>query len=260
MRYLVNQLLNPLVLFWLIIGLALILRKRNKKWSTNLIAFGGIWLLLFTTPILPNLLVNQFEKEYPPLRQYTPNQGNKVTHILVLGGGHTSDPRLTSGNQLSEQSLARLMEGIRIHQMVPNSKLVFSGFSGEGFHNTHADIIAAASIDLGIAPKDTLKIETPKNTRQEAIDYKDRYGIEHALILVTSAMHMPRAMMHFEKAGLNPTAAPTNYLFKRDKLFSWWHIKPSSTNLKKIGRVFHESIGFLHGWYEWSLEETKKIQ
>jgi len=61
----------------------------------------------------------------------------------------------------------------------------------------------------------------PENTQQEAEQYKLLFGDSAQLILVTSALHMPRTMFLFQKEGLYPVATPTNHLIKigKDKRF-----------------------------------------
>lgn len=50
-----------------------------------------------------------------------------VKWIVVLGGGVVSDTRLLANNQSLCSSLARLVEGIRIHNNLKGSKLILSG-------------------------------------------------------------------------------------------------------------------------------------
>ena len=133
--------------------------------------------------------------------------------ILVLGAGHTNDPDLRNIDKLYPGALARLAEGIRIHRLLPDSKLVCSGYKGRS-DISQAEVTALAALELGIVAEDTLLLPEAKNTKAEAQAYADRFGVDGTLILVTDAIHMPRAMMWFKKFGLHPhpstpSTAPT---------------------------------------------------
>ena len=45
----------------------------------------------------------------------------------MLGRGHTSDPRLPATGQIPYSGLARLVEGIRIYNLLPEYRLILSG-------------------------------------------------------------------------------------------------------------------------------------
>lgn len=224
--------------------------------ATYLLLVALLWLALASTPPLPTLLVESLENQYTPLLQAP--SFSLPTHILVLGGGHVSDERLPPNDQLSEQALSRLVEGIRLHRLIPGSKLALSGYSRPGITPSHAEVMAQTAIILGVNPQDTVLVTTPHNTRQEAIDYKEMFGTGYSLILVTNALHMPRAMMHFRIAGLSPTAAPTNHFIKWDRLSSRFSLRPSSGNLKRMNAALHEYVGLVWGKVEWYLDQREK--
>ena len=69
------------------------------------------------------------------------------------------------------------------------------------------------------------------------------HGDSTQLIVVTSAIHMPRSMYLFQKAGLNPIAAPTNHLVKTSLQHDPWYWNPSSYNIRKMEAAIHEYIG-----------------
>lgn len=256
MRSLAYLLLQPLSVFWLLLIPIPFIRKKHSRLATYLLLIALLWLALASTPPLPTLLVESLERQYEPLLQAP--SFHSPSHILVLGGGHVSDERLPPNDQLSEQALSRLVEGIRLHRLIPGSKLVLSGYARPGIPITQAEVLAKTAISLGINPKDTLMVTTPHNTRQEAIDYKKKFGSVNSLLLVTNAIHMPRAMMHFKRAGLAPTPAPTNHFIKWDRLSSRFSLRPSSGNLKRMNAALHEYVGFVWGKVEWYYEERGK--
>lgn len=212
-------------------------RQRWARWC-----WGGAigWLLLVSTTPLPEMLVLAKERQYAVFRP-TPNDST-ATHVLVLGGGHTPAPDLPATDQLSDRSLARLVEGIRIYRQLPNARLVTSGFSSTGGVAV-AEVQAQAAILLGVPPSDTLLLTQPYNTAAEARAYAARFGTRQRLVLVTSAVHLPRAMQWFRTYGLSPIAAPTDHLMKIDPRFSTYTFGPSSDKIDMMDRWLHETVG-----------------
>ena len=136
--------------------------------------------------------------------------------VVVFGGGLTDDFRLSAQEKLSSHSLARLIEGIRLHRELPQSKLVLSGGAVFGSQSS-ARVMAEAAAALGVNPK-VLVLETESRDTEEEASLIQRMVKKDRFILVTSAAHMPRSMTHFRKLGLEPIPAPADFQAKRDRI------------------------------------------
>jgi uncharacterized SAM-binding protein YcdF (DUF218 family) len=167
--------------------------------------------------------------------------------ILVLGGGHSIAPDLTPADQLSTDALTRLSEAIRLHRLLPGSKIVFSG-SSISKRTTQAQMLGMAAIDLGVNSSDTLLSMLASNTEEELTNFKTRFGTQK-LILVTDALHMPRAIKQGFQRGLQPIPAPTNHLMKMDQERSNFDFIPSAQKILFCQRLLHEYFGLLK--FEW---------
>lgn len=254
MRALAHFLLNPLTHFWLVllIGLFFFWRKR-KKAALILFAYSALWLFIISVSPLPDWLAFQRESRYAVLHQIPDSL--KTPHIIVLGGGHIIAPSLPPNDQLSETALARLCEGIRLYRQQPGSKLICSGFSASG-QTTVAEILAQTAVVLGVPPQDTLWSPTPANTEAEAYAYASRFGNRHPLILVTDAIHIPRALFWFRQAGLSPIAAPTNHYFKPSSSRSPYKFKPSVQKIIIMDKLIHEWAGMVYAKTKvWSIKQ-----
>ena len=245
MRPLLSILILPLSVFWILSAVAFVCyvrkkRKSARRWSVAAL----VWLAVFSIGTVPNLLVRSLESRYPPLKTLPGFPPGAAVNILVLGAGHTSDSRLTPNNQLSSNALARLTEGIRLQRLIPGSRLIVSGAPGTETES-HARVMKATALLLGVDEKDIRMLETTKNTAGEARQYKETFGASAPLILVTAALHMPRAMMLFEKQGLKPLAAPANNLYKKGEKTNIWSWFPSANNLRKAELAIHEYAGML---------------
>lgn len=163
---------------------------------------------------------------------------------MVLGAGHTNDPELPDIDKLFSSALARLAEGIRIQRLMPGSKLICSGYSGRS-NISQAEVSALAAIELGVDPEDTLMLTEAHNTKAEAKAYADRFENGGTLILVTDAIHMPRAMHWFQYHGIFPVAAPTNHLVKLDPEFYHFPFKFSTNKMILMEKSLHEYVGML---------------
>lgn len=247
MREFLTYLIKPISILWIGLFFLVFFYLLKKKRIFHIIALFCLgWLFVITTPFLPNLLINKLESQYITISNEKLEELNGGLNILVLGGGFDNDKRLPANDQLSETSMVRLSEGIRLSRILPKSKLITSGW-GRDQKTTIAEVVARTAILLGV-DSSLLKLQKkPSNTWEEATEYKRLFGESDQLILVTSAVHMPRAMYLFQKAGLNPFAAPTNHLVKLRENHNFWFWTPSHGNIRKMDYAIHEYLGLL--WY-----------
>lgn len=247
-------------IFWILIGLYFVSGYKKYKHQIRFLYAALIWMLVTGTKWMPDLMVYGLEKQYDAF-SLEDEVGQDSVYIHVLGGGGNNDPDIPKQERLSQASLARMSEGIRIHRMIPNSKLIFSGYSSTKTV-TQAALTKEAAIALGISKEDIIILETPSTTEEEALTYKSAFGKSDAkIILVTSDAHMPRAMYLFKKHGLDPVAAPSDHILKRhygkpdvlgfegvsaSSILSgnyWW--KSHRSNFDKFYLAMHEYIGLL---------------
>jgi len=200
-----------------------------------LVAFGAAW-----TPVADRLL-GPLERHYPVLRDMSEVQG--IGYVVVLGGGHNSDARLPETGQLSGASLARLIEGIRLHRLLKDGQLVFSG--GAVFDPVpHAQVMAGAAVSLGVDEGRIVLLDQARDTAEEVMAVRELLG-KKRFVLVTSASHMPRAMFFFRSAGMQPVAAPTDYLVKDSGVSHPEDYFPSAAALRRTERALYEYLGLL---------------
>jgi uncharacterized SAM-binding protein YcdF (DUF218 family) len=235
-------------LFWLLLVLSFVFHKKGKrKTAMALLGVAAFGLALVSNPVLPRFMARTLENQYEMFSTGTLNPGNKPVHILVLGGSFTNLDGFPATSQLDEAALARLVEGIRIHRQVQGSILITSADGGKE-NIPQAEVARKAAILLGVDSTRIKMQTTPKNTRMEAMEYMRIFGDTAQLVLVTSAIHMPRAMMLFHDAGLNPLPAPTHYLVKERKKRDFWYYVPNAQNIRVAEAAIHEYMGML--WHK----------
>ncbi|WP_171032779.1 YdcF family protein [Fodinibius saliphilus] len=195
--------------------------------------------------MIPTQVLDSLESRYEPIKVKDLINRNAEYHILILGGGHGFDDRLPSNSLLSQNALGRLNEAIRLHQQLPNSVLIFSGYSASG-KTTQAEMLLQTALSLGIVEKETMLQKDPVNTYEEAEVYSTKYGNTSPIILVTNAAHMPRAVNSFNNFGLDPLASPTNYRLKGSWRHKWFGL-PSMRNIENLKVGIYEYAALF--WY-----------
>jgi uncharacterized SAM-binding protein YcdF (DUF218 family) len=193
---------------------------------------------------VPSILVRSLEDRFPPLLDISRVPKGGTIEILVLGGGRSEYTNLSSKGKLTLDSLSRLSEGIRLHRLLPGSHLVFSGMS-KGQKYSHAEILKQAALVMGVEEKEISLLPTSENTRMEAFDFTNKFRTDNILILVTDAIHMPRAMLLFRKAGQSPIPAPTNYMMKSEGKKHLKDYGPSAVNIRMMENAMHEIFGLI---------------
>jgi uncharacterized SAM-binding protein YcdF (DUF218 family) len=231
----------PICFILLTVGLFLVCFSRKQKTGKIILSAGIVLLFFFSYGIPSNMIATRLEYQYPPLFE---NQDIKdVKVVVVLGGGHTSDDRLPAMGQIGPSSLSRLVEGIRIHRLLDNSKLVLSG--GSGFDPVpNAKVMARVALDLGVTEKELILESESKDTKDQALLLKETIG-NGKFVLVTSATHLPRSMALFKKLGMQPIPAPTDYTVKESEHLSPDSFFPGAENIIKVERAIHEYLGMI---------------
>jgi uncharacterized SAM-binding protein YcdF (DUF218 family) len=232
----------PIVFFFLVIGFLLWFIKKNRK---GLIFFSSGCILLFIFSFRPvsHFFMYNLEHTYKPLLDSTVQAG----YIAVLGGGAIYDKSHPPTNRLSQPSLARLVEGVRLHRLNPHATLIFSG-NDYAQRVSLAEMNAEAAVALGVDKNCIRIVKEPRDTEEEAVYIKKIIG-DKKFILVTSAEHMKRSFIIFNSYGMNPIPAPTDFLVKKI-YFSHLilYIMPSAQSIKNFEIIFHEYLGII--WFK----------
>jgi len=218
-----------------IVGMVYAIRRKKEKANLFLL-LSFVWIAIIHWAPFSNSLLSPLENYYPSLLSTPP-----VAYIHVLGSGHRSNNKRSIVSQNGNTSLVRLAEGIRLYRAIRgNVKLVVSGYGGD-------DIISQAmmqkrvAVALGVDKHDIVMLPEPSDTRKEALALKNIVN-NQPFIVVTSAAHMPRSIALFNKIGLKPIPAPTDFLSNEvSSLYSF-----SSGGLRRTSSAIHEYVGLIY--------------
>lgn len=233
----------PACLLLAVLGLIFLWFTRRQKTGKLFLTISTIFLGLLSYGAVSDMLARPLEQEYAPLTDY--QSLKNVKWIVVLSGGSGVDPSLPMSTYLSNASLARLTEGVFLHNRLPETKLILTGRSGFEGITPVAEVMADTVREWGVDPEDIVVEKEATDTKDHPIYVKDIVG-KDGFILVTSASHMPRAMGLFRKHGMDPIPAPTDYMVKeREGGLMPGVFFPSAGSLEKAERVIHEYLGIL---------------
>lgn len=235
----------PLPLFFIMSCLALLMYWRKQLvLAKSLSILSGLFLYLISIQITGDTLANSLEAQYP---RYQADQ--VVPYVLVLGSAHYSDPEQPISSLLSSAGLKRLVEGVHIYRQNPGAKLLVSGYR---FDDDISQALALKKVALhfGVPTHDIILAEQVKDTQEEAA-YWIEFVKNESLVLVTTAIHMPRSLFLFKKEQekqhfLGPIyPAPADHISHNDNRLTWQSWFPSARNMHRVERVWHEYLGLL---------------
>lgn len=240
----IGGLLLPLPFLLLMMGVALCLLwfTRWQKSAKALLSVSWLVLLLISLQPVADKMLKPIEDTYPTWRG-----SEKVGYIVVLGGGYTWNPDWAPSSNLISNSLPRLAEGVRLWQANPGAKIIFTGARAMTNPVSTAEAGARVAESLGVPRSQIITLDEPKDTEEEAAAVAKTIG-QQPFLLVTSASHLPRAMIFFRNAGLHPIPAPANQLAIESPLNPWERIIPSPIWLMHSDRVGYETLGRIWQW------------
>ena len=201
LKKIIGMALMPIPLSILLTLAGLILLRRLPRTGKALIIIALLWLSLSSWHPVANRLLAPLEDHYPVFSVQQP-----VSTVVVLGSCHATDDSVPVAAQLCSTALFRLLEGLRILAANPQAQLFVSGYAGPDAR-PHADVLREVAINLGVDPARIRTFPEARDTADEARLMAPLLG-QTPFALVSEASHLPRAMVFFQRQGLNPIAAP----------------------------------------------------
>ncbi|MGB7194483.1 MAG: YdcF family protein [Collimonas pratensis] len=219
--------------------------RRSYPSVAMVVSFTSLLLLLvLSTEVGALLLAGPLERRVPALEA---SAAGGAQAIVILGGGRISNaPEYNGEDMPNYQTLARLRYGARLQRQTGLPVLV-SGGVPDGSRVSEAALMAN-SLQEDFAVPVKWREEASDDTAQNAkfsVAILQQAGIRKVL-LVTDAMHMPRAQMMFAQAGLEVVIAPTIF-FSHERL-TLRNFLPSGEGLRRSDYAMHEWLGIL--WFK----------
>ncbi|MCP2727152.1 YdcF family protein [Limnofasciculus baicalensis] len=248
----------PLGLACLLLVVALIMSWKRPQWVSLPVALALIILLISSNSWVANSIVQSLEWQEIPKASLPQADG-----IVVLGGATRSAFPPRPAPDLNEGG-DRILYGAELYREGKAPVIIASGGRIEwrgGGPSESADMATILEM-MGVPPAAILQDPTSLNTYENAVNVgkiMKKEGIRR-ILLVTSAMHMPRALKIFKRQGIDAIPAPTDFQVTQQEInesnnsleATILSIVPDTQRLDKTTRSIKEYVGtfiyWLRGW------------
>jgi uncharacterized SAM-binding protein YcdF (DUF218 family) len=241
----VRSLILPPVSLLILFSIGRLIKVWHPRIGKSISNTSLILLLMLSTCAGAWLLVAPLENLEIPLLA-TKNTGAQA--IVVLSAGSlASNPEYDNTAIPDYIALGRIRYAAKLYRDTGLPILATGGSGNRSLGNDSFAQGMARVFEYEFAIPVKWHENQSTNTRENA-DYSAQIlkkdGVTH-ILLVTDAMHMRRAKLLFEQAGLHVTSAPTLF-FSRDEigLFSFL---PSAEGLRRAHYAMYEWLGL--AWY-----------
>ena len=228
-----------IITFGFFVALALwLLRWRKSGWVFAILSLALLWAA--GSGLLPGWLGERLQSPYSHRPASEPwGQRNLV---VLLGGGLVS---VRGEAEPSVAAYSRIVEAVRLYRLCKagsgECQILVSGGKLPGQSTSEAEVYAMQMRHLGVAASDIQSEPDSLNTFANArlsskIIASNNY--DH-IVLVTSGLHMRRALLYFAHFGVFPRPSRSDYIRAS------FSIVPSAYNLLLMDHVLHEYKGLL---------------
>ncbi len=191
-------LIAALVLWWL-----------NSKWTPVAMGAALMILLLSSNAWTSNWLAQSLEWRNIPKAELP-----TADAIVILGGATRSQAYPRPDVDLADSG-DRVWYGATLYRAGKAPKIIISGgrIAWKGGGTPEAEDISKLLVAMGVPQVDIITEGNSFNTRDNAVNVEKILKEQNfkRILLVTSAMHMPRSMAIFKRIGIDAIAAPTDY-------------------------------------------------
>ena len=202
--------------FWFCILLLLSVIAKNKKFKKRFLFAAIILLLVFSNGFFIGKVYNFYEPEYP--------KEIKSYDIAIVLGGFSGLNKRNNEIQFNWAS-DRLFQTFSLYRKGKVRKILITGGNASLTDNQikEADLVQKFLSDICIPDSDVIIENQSRNTIENAKfsnQIIQKRFPDAKVLVVTSAWHVPRAKLIFDRAFKNkPDYLPTNYSGKTNYSF-----------------------------------------
>ena len=199
----------PIGAVCLLLTISLVLWWLNSRWTFA--AIGGALIVLFLggNVWVSHGLVQSLEWQNIPKTELP-----HADAIVVLGGGTRSQAYPRPDVDFSDAG-DRVWYGANLYRAGKAPKIIVSGgrIEWQGAGNDESENITKLLVRMGVPQIDIIPESKALNTWDNGVYVKEILKANNfkTILLVTSAMHMPRSLAIFKRLGIDAIAAPTDY-------------------------------------------------
>jgi uncharacterized SAM-binding protein YcdF (DUF218 family) len=254
---LLSLFIHPLSLGLLVAGGGTALWFWRPRWGAPAVVGGLLIIWVPATPVFADWLQGTLERQFPPAPVTAAPEADA---IVVLGGsiGAPKPPRVYP--DLSGAS-DRVWHAARLYEAGKAPRIIASGgtLPWEDQRFREASAMQALLESWGVPPDSVLLESESANTYQNATHTAEvarEHGIDRVL-LVTSALHMRRALATFRGTDLAVVPVATDYRVVRGGT-TLLDVLPSANALAGSTAAIREYVGYLvYDWRGWVADRQR---
>lgn len=235
---------------FLIISVIFLLKKHSKLFF--LFFTFACCFYFISTDISINLLVRPYEYQFSEIELPTINPNETV--IVVFSGGVIRGVEADGpySDQIGPHSMMRLFKAFQVYEKIGSQVIISGGNVYDKPGESISAVMGSVMENWGV-PAEKIKLEEKsKNTYENAIYSLNMLDNKvKNIVLVTSALHMPRAYRTFQtvierekRSNLQIIPYPGDYRVE-DVPMSFSSFLPGSGALYNFSAAFHEWLGNL---------------
>lgn len=195
--------------------------------------------------VIKNLLARH---QYPPSPM---KAGERYGVGVVLGGMAGFDSK--RGEGYFQPHADRYIQALKLYKQGHIGKIFVTGGQASAFpkHDLReSDFIVENLLAMGVPKEDVLHERDSRNTIENAAftgRIMDSLQMREPYVLITSAYHMPRALMIFNKRGIPVRPFPCDYFVKPSGTeLSWQSLIPDTGAFSYWVDYLKEIVGILY--------------
>jgi uncharacterized SAM-binding protein YcdF (DUF218 family) len=225
------------VLWWSVLGRG---RKSvsGRKRALLIALFAWSWVVMM--PYTVHSMLRHWEGPRVPVVIGDARPGLPV--LVLTAGDVVADREGDYRVQLSGSSWSRTEAGIELWRTMGGTLIFAGGLPGPGAESVAAAMASRAEA-LGVPPASIVVEEASFNTHQSISDFFQNTGSTE-IWLVTSALHMPRALAVARSLGIDARPWPCDYQAREKIGMAGW--LPHNSVAQLWTPLLHEWVGFAY--------------